>query len=97
MVEIFWSDLAVNDLKSIHSFIQVDSKFYSDRQIQKIIKRVDQLVNFPESGRIVTEFSISQIRELIEGNYRIVYYLDLDSVFILRVHYSAQILRFIQE
>lgn len=47
MIEIFWSDLAVNDLKSIHSFIQVDSKFYADRQIQKIIKRVDQLVKFP--------------------------------------------------
>lgn len=59
MVEVFWSDFAVNDLKSIHSFIQVDSKFYADRQIQKIIKRVDQLVNFPESGRIVPEFSIS--------------------------------------
>jgi toxin ParE1/3/4 len=97
MVDIFWSDLAVNDLKSIHSFIQVDSKFYADRQIQKIIKKVDQLENFPESGRIVPEFSISQIRELIEGNYRIVYYLDLDSVFILRIHHSSQLLRFIKE
>ncbi|TDQ16338.1 plasmid stabilization system protein ParE [Algoriphagus boseongensis] len=97
MVEIFWSDLAVNDLKSIHSFIQVDSKFYADRQIQKIIKRVDQLVNFPDSGRIVPEFSISQIRELIEGNYRIVYFVDLNSAYILRVHHSALLLRFIKE
>ena len=97
MVEIFWSDLAVHDLKTIHSYIKEDSKYYADRQIKKIIKRVDQLDNFPESGRIVPEFSISQIRELIEGSYRIVYYLDLNSVFILRVHHSAQLLRYIQE
>lgn len=97
MVEIFWSDLAVNDLKTIHSYIKVDSKFYADRQVQKIIKRIDQLENFPESGRIVPEFSISQIRELIEGNYRIVYYLNLSTVFILRVHHSALLLRFIKE
>lgn len=91
MVEIFWSDLAVNDLKSIHSFIQVDSKFYADRQIQKILMRVDQLLKFPESGRIVPEFSISQIRELIEGSYRIVYFEDLNSVFILRTSFRATI------
>jgi toxin ParE1/3/4 len=63
MVEIFWSDLAVNDLKTIHSYIKFDSKFHADRQVQKIIKRIDQLENFPESGRIVQEFSISQIWE----------------------------------
>ena len=97
MVDIFWSDLAVNDLKSIHSYIKENSKFYADQHVQKLIKRVAQLENFPESGRIVPEFSISQIRELIEGNYRIVYYLDLDSVFILRIHHSAQLLRFIQD
>jgi toxin ParE1/3/4 len=97
MVEIFWSDLVAHDLKTIHSYIKVDSKFYADQQIQKLIKRVDQLENFPESGRIVPEFSTQQIRELIEGNYRIVYYLDLTSVFILRVHHSSQLLRFIRE
>ncbi|MDO8965300.1 type II toxin-antitoxin system RelE/ParE family toxin [Algoriphagus sp.] len=97
MVNIFWSDLAVQDLKTIHSYIKEGSKFYADQQVQKLIKRVDQLENFPESGRIVPEFSISQIRELTEGNYRIVYYLDLDSVFIMRVHHSALLLRFIKD
>ena len=97
MVVVYWSDLAVNDLKSIHSYIKENSKFYADQQIQKIIRRTDQLEHFPESGRIVREFSIAQIRELIEGSYRIVYYLDLDLVFILRVHHSAQLFRFIRE
>jgi len=31
------------------------------------------LVNFPESGRIVPEKNNPEIRELIEGNYRIFY------------------------
>lgn len=97
MVEIFWTELAKNDLKSIHEFIKVDSPKYANQHVEKLIERVEQLETFPYSGRIVPEFSISQIRELIEGNYRIVYYLDLESAFILRVHHSAQLLRFLKE
>ena len=36
-----------------------------------LIQRVDQLIEFPESGRIVPEKKEPEIRELIEGNYRI--------------------------
>lgn len=97
MVEIFWTELAAGDLKSIHDFIKIDSQKYADQQVERLIERVGQLEKFPNSGRVVPEFSISQIRELIEGNYRIVYYLDLSSAFILRVHHSAQLLRFIRE
>ena len=62
MVVVYWSDLAVNDLKSIHSYFKDNSKFYADQQVQKILRRTDQLEHFPGLGRIVPEFSIAQIR-----------------------------------
>ena len=58
----------MKDLKTINDFISLDSKFYADRFINRIIQRVEQLVFFPESGRIVPEKNNPEIRELIEGN-----------------------------
>lgn len=72
MVKVIWTDFAIEDLKSIHDYIAQDSKAYASRFIEKIIQRVDQLEMHPKSGRIVPEFNLDTIRELIEGNYRIV-------------------------
>lgn len=93
MVKIIWTDLAIEDLKSIHEFITKDSKRYADRYIEKLITRVNQLENFPKSGRVVPEFNTSSILELIEGNYRIIYKVNANQVAILRVHHSARQLK----
>jgi plasmid stabilization system protein ParE len=45
----------------------------------------------PEIGRIVPEKNDRKIRELIEGNYRIIYQFEsLDKVEILLVHHSSR-------
>jgi len=93
MAKLIWSELALEDLQSIHEYISKDSKRYADRFIEKIINRVDQLESFPKSGRIVPEFNSSLIRELIEGNYRIVYKISGDQVAIVRVHHAARQLK----
>lgn len=41
--------------------------------IERLIARADALATFPNSGRQVPEFDNLGIRELIEGNSRIVY------------------------
>lgn len=78
MVKIVWTELALADLKSIHKYISQDSRAYASKTIEKLIKRVDQLEKFPKSGRAVPEFGRSNIRELIEGSYRIVYTINSD-------------------
>lgn len=57
MVEITWTEFAVADLRQIHEYISKDSKVYADRLIDKIMRRVEKLENFPRSGRIVPEFN----------------------------------------
>jgi len=94
MVSINWTELAVQDLRDIHDYIAKDSKFYADRYIDKLIDRVDQLESQPKSGRIVPEFGIISIREIIEGNYRIVYQINnSSSISILRIHHAARELK----
>lgn len=93
MVKIIWTEFAIEDLKSIHNYILKDSKVYADRFIEKLISRVDQLESNPQSGRIVPEFNIGTIRELVEGNYRIIYKINTDFIGIVRVHHSARQLK----
>ena len=90
MTEIVWSKLADKDLDNIYEYIAKDSLLYAEQTIDQIIKRVDQLINFPESGREVPEFSDKTLKELIEGNYRIVYRIRKNKISIARVHHSSR-------
>jgi toxin ParE1/3/4 len=55
MVKVIWTEFAIEDLRSIHTYISQDSKVYADRFIEKIISRVGQLEIHQKSGRIVPE------------------------------------------
>ena len=92
MVEIKWTNKSINDLKSIFEYIAQDSKKYASLQIKKIKERTKQLKIQPLSGRVVPEFDDLNIRELIEGNYRIVYMIYEQKIFILTVDHSAKLL-----
>jgi addiction module RelE/StbE family toxin len=93
MVKVIWTEFAVEDLRSIHAYISQDSKVYADKFIEKIISRVEQLETHPKSGRVVPEFNVETLRELIEGNYRIIYKVNSDFIGIVRVHHSARQLK----
>ena len=92
-MKVIWTEFAVEDLRSIHLYISQDSKVYADRFIDKIISRVGQLQAHPKSGRVVPEFNVDTLRELIEGNYRIIYKINSDAIGVVRVHHSARQLR----
>ena len=93
MVKVIWTDFAIEDLRLIHDYISKDSKRYADRFLEKLLERVDQLESFPKSGRVVPEFNIDTIRELIEGNYRIVYKISTTQIAIVRVHHASRQLK----
>ncbi len=90
MAQISWTKKSLKDLRAINDYISLDSSFYAARFISKLISRVDQLIEFPESGRMVPEKNVNEIRELIEGNYRIFYRLQKEKITILRIHNAAR-------
>jgi plasmid stabilization system protein ParE len=60
-------------------------------QVEKIMKRTDILVDFLLIGRIVPELQVKSVREIIEGNYRIVYkVINKDLIHILTFHHSRR-------
>ncbi len=92
MVTVIWTEVALADLRSIHASIAKDSKVYASRLVDRIVTRVGQLQQFPRSGRVVPEFGQEDIRELIEGSYRVIYRVQDDKVGITRVHHSSRML-----
>lgn len=93
MAQIIWTKIALEDIQSIYDYIARDSIFYAEKYIDKIVDRVDILLENENLGRIVPEFENFKLRELIEGNYRIIYHLsESDIIAILRVHHPARLL-----
>ena len=94
MATVSWTDLAEHDLQEIETYIAQDSVTYAIITSEKIINRTSVLIKFPKSGRIVPEFENPNIRELIEGNYRIVYFLKgIKEIIILRIHHASRLLK----
>ncbi|MCY7359343.1 MAG: type II toxin-antitoxin system RelE/ParE family toxin [Rudanella sp.] len=82
---------AVNDLDAINEYRSTYSPTYADHLIDALISKVEKLKSFPESGRIVPEFGLSHLRELIHSDYRIVYKIVRDDqIDIITIQHSSR-------
>ena len=91
MAQIKWTILALQDLKNIYNYINKDSPKYAKIQVIKIRVRTNILKTNPLSGRAIPEYGNESFRELIEGNYRIIYKLiSKTRIDIITIHHSAR-------
>jgi toxin ParE1/3/4 len=80
-----WSGPARMDLKQIHDYIANDSRYYAKKVVQTIAERTEELMAFPQIGRMVTEIDNPNIRELFVYSYRLIYEISSDGIEILAV------------
>jgi len=92
MAQVKWTPQAADDLDTIAEFISRDSPHYAGLLVADILQTLDQLVDFPRSGRVVPEIGDRSLREVILGNYRIIYRLRGEAAEILTVHHGARLL-----
>ncbi len=94
MVKIVWTEVALQDLKEIFDFIAVDSERYAMITTQKIYQKVQNIALNPRTGRIVPEFNEPTVREIISGNYRIIYQTkNYPQIEIVRIFHSSRLLK----
>ena len=89
-MKVEWTDAALEQLWAIHEYLAQSSPEYAQRVVDRLTRRTQQIRNFPLSGRVVPEFNKPQIREVIEGQYRIIYYIKPDQIDVLAVIHGAQ-------
>ena len=93
MAEVKWTDQAIDDIDNIAEYISNDSQTFARIQTQRFFERVKILESQPLAGRIVPELNDPSTRELVKGNYRIIYHIDSNDVAtILTVHHSQRLL-----
>jgi toxin ParE1/3/4 len=91
-MRIRWSPLAIDRVTEIAGYIAQDNPVAAESWVNTVFKKVEELKVFPESGRIVPEANNKTIRELIYGNYRIVYRVEQSTLSILTVRHGKQLL-----
>ena len=93
MVKVIWTDSAIQDLEDIGEYIAKDSIRYAEFTVLELFESVDILEKYPYSGVIVPEFDKEFLRQIIQGNYRVVYQIiDEFRVDILTVHNCARMI-----
>ena len=75
---VFWTNTAEEHLDSIHAYIAKDSPQFAKRMVDRLTRRS------------VPEYEMDQIREVIEGPFRIIYYIKPDQIDVLAVIHAAQ-------
>ncbi len=91
-MKVLWTDAAVAQLEAIHDYMAQTSPEYARRTIDRLTRRSIQIGTFPFSGRMVSEYDVNEVREIIEGSYRIIYLIkeDEDQIEMLAVIHSSR-------
>lgn len=93
MARLIWSEMSSDDLEDIADYIAKESLHYAQQTISKIYYAAEKMADHPLSGRVVPELSNPVIREIIVGNYRVIYSTPSpDEVQIITVHHSSRML-----
>jgi plasmid stabilization system protein ParE len=91
-MRVHWTARAEARLDAIHAYIAQDNPAAASRVTARVLRRSRQIATFPNSGRRVPDYTRDDVRELIEGNYRIIYRLLTDRVDVVAVMHCAQLL-----
>jgi len=93
MVQINWTDSALQDLNDFGDYIAKDSLRYAKITVLRLFESVDILESHPFSGVMTPEFENESIRQIVRGDYRIVYQIINESrIDILTVHNCARLI-----
>jgi toxin ParE1/3/4 len=89
-MRVFWTDAALNQLEAIRDFLAQTSPEYAQRIVERLVNRSEQISAFPRSGLVVPEYEIDEVRQVIEGSYRIIYLIKEEQVEMLAIIHTSR-------
>lgn len=76
-MRVLFTQTALDQIQETHAFIGEQNLQAATDWVDRITGRADQLSGFPRSGRRVPEFDDPDILELFEGDWRIIYHINV--------------------
>ena len=80
-----WTDAARHDLLAIGAYIARDNPSAARAWVERLREKARSAARMPRSGRQVPEMRRDDVREVLLGNYRIVYRIAPPNVDVLAV------------
>ncbi len=94
MAQIIWTYKSYEDFRNIVEFIGRDSEHYASLTAKKIWHEIRRIERNPKEARMVPEAGyLTNIREFITGNYRIIFQLKNNQAFLLTIHHNSRNLK----
>ncbi len=69
--KIYWTRQAQEDLRAIRAHIARDAPATASAYVRQLRASVERLRQFPFSGEVVPELEREDLREVLQGNYRL--------------------------
>lgn len=90
-MEIIWTRHALGMIDDIFDYIAHDHFPNAEKWALNLINQTDKLIEHPKLGRVVPEFNQESIREIIAGNYRIIYRIREDRIYIEAIWHTRKL------
>lgn len=84
-MKLRWTTRAAEDLVAIQRYIAADKPQAGRTWVEKLRRRARLAAEAPLAGRIVPEIGRPDIREVLQGAYRLVYRVHDDAIVVLTV------------
>jgi toxin ParE1/3/4 len=92
-MELRISKSALEDLEAIQAYYKEQSVPHIGAEfVTTILQHFEMLEQHPDAGRIVPEFNLEHIRELIHAPFRVVYLMQQQEIVLIRVWRSERLL-----
>lgn len=91
-MRVNWTLQALRRLRQLHDYIARDQPLNATRFIDRVTRRVDQLAAQPYSGGRVAKYARDDVRQIFEGDYRIVYLILPERIDIVAVRHTARLM-----
>lgn len=89
--KIYWTQQARDDLRAVRDHIARDAPATASAYVRKLRTSVGRLREFPQSGQVVPEIGREELREVLQGDYRLIYRVSDGRVDILAVFHSSRV------
>lgn len=92
MAQIIWTEPALQELDEIADYISLDNPEAANRLVQKAFNRIEQLAQYPKTGKAVEELKESVYREVVLPPCRIFYRVENEQIYIIHIIREEQYL-----
>jgi toxin ParE1/3/4 len=91
-MQVFFTQQALNDLESIYEYYCEHKEDKAKEIVNDIVKRTEQLSELPYSGTIDSFLELWGLKHrfLVEGNYKIMYKVTTNAVFVTQIFDTRQ-------